>query len=317
MPNKLVTALAVATEENRTTGDISDKQYLLEEYEGYLKKQGLMPSTIEGYVRKIKSLINAGVNISNENSVKEYLASRGDTLDKGTKRNIVHAVQNLFLMLYDLEWKNKPKYKREKKTPLKPDEELLLKIVDRIPGKYRPFCKMTMETGSRPIELWNLKWNDVDLVNQNVSITPAKNGNGRELPITDDMVKMLNIMHRESEYVFRKGKLEHFREGFRRHLIRLAREFGEEKIKNCSLKTWRTWYANDASERLDIWDLKYRMGHVKIETTNQYVQRGKTRNKKYTPLVTKNSEEDKTAIAERYEFITKTAEGWNLWRKPI
>ena len=79
---------------------------------------------------------------------------------------------------------------------------------------------MLYETGIRTVEAWNLKWSDIDFDTKIVSITPAKNGNARDLPITDKLVHMLGLLPRENEYLFRKGKLENFRYGFRRHRVK-------------------------------------------------------------------------------------------------
>ena len=53
-----------------TTGD-NDSSRIIELYEHHLMKEGLRPSTIDGYVRIIQSLLNNSVDLLNPDSVKE------------------------------------------------------------------------------------------------------------------------------------------------------------------------------------------------------------------------------------------------------
>ena len=131
--------------------------------------------------------------------------------------------------------------------------------------RARAFCQMLYETGVRSIEAWNLKWCHIDFDRKMVSVTPAKNGNARDLPLTDKLVHMLGLLPRESMYVFRKGVLKYFQEGFRKHREKLAVELNEPEILKCSFKTFRTFYGTKCSYKFrDPFEVKYRMGHVQM-----------------------------------------------------
>jgi integrase len=53
---------------------------------------------------------------------------------------------------------------------------------------------MLKETGMRSGEACQLKWTDIDLLNNSVRITPEKGSNPRNLPISNKLVSILNVM---------------------------------------------------------------------------------------------------------------------------
>lgn len=58
---------------------------------------------------------------------------------------------------------------------------------------------------------------------------------------------MLGLLPRESEYVFRKGELKYFQEGFRKHRVKLTATLNAPEILKCSFKTFRTFYGTKCS----------------------------------------------------------------------
>ena len=199
--------------ENRTTGEISESKQIQHEYAWWMKKQGYARDTIEGRTSIIRMLLNRQVNLENPESVKEYLASQD--CSEGRKRNIVHAI-SCYYESKELTWKP-PRYYRIPRIPWIPQEILVDQLIAAIPGKYQPFLQILKETGMRPGEAWNLQWNDIDFVTKQVRITPEKGSNPRVLPISNNLISMLNRLQKYNEFVFKKGLFIHFSEGFRRH----------------------------------------------------------------------------------------------------
>jgi len=296
-----------------TTGDNEKHRELIGEYQRYLAKQGLKESTIKGYVNCISSLLNNGVDLSDPESLKSYLVDLHASA--GRKRNIVHAYKQLYRFFFGDSWRDAPRYERIKKPQYLPTENNLIQIISGVPNKYKPFCQFLIETGARSVEAWKIKWSDVDFKIGNVDITPVKNGEFRTLPISDKLKQMLNMLPHNTEYIFKKGLLDHFREGFRRHRVKLAEELGEPEITKCSFKTFRTFYATKISYMLDMNEVQYRLGHSNILTTQKYVQRSHSMKRDYTSRTTRTDEEDEQAIQDGFEFV-KDRKGVSFWRKP-
>jgi len=232
-----------------TTGD-NDSSRTIELYGQHLKKEGLRPSTIDGYMRIIQSLLKNSVNLLNPDSVKEYLASK-DEITEGRKRNIIHAYKHFHVLCFGEEWDNAPKYKRVKKPQYLPKEETLQLIIAGVPNKYKPFCQLLLEAGLSSLEAWLLKWSCINFDTGHVNVTPIKNRNPRTLPLSQRLLHMIKLLPRESEYLFKKGMLDSFREGFRKHRVKLAEELDEPEILKCSFKTFRTYYVTSCSYKFN------------------------------------------------------------------
>ena len=66
----------------------------------------------------------------------------------------------------------------------------------------------------RPGEAWMLKWIDLDFERSAVTVTPEKGSKPRIFKISGKLVAMLKKLLRRNDYVFKSGKLHHFRGGF-------------------------------------------------------------------------------------------------------
>jgi integrase len=64
------------------------------------------------------------------------------------------------------------------------------------------FLQLLKETGVRCGEACNLKWKDVDTVNNNIIVTPEKGSNCRRLKLSGKLVAMLNELPQISDTVF-------------------------------------------------------------------------------------------------------------------
>lgn len=238
-------------------------------------------------------------------------------MTEGRERNIVSAYQHCHKMIFGTKWVDAPKYARVKKPQYLPTEELLLSIISGVPNKYKPFCQMLMETGMRSEEAWKLKWENINFQTGMLSVTPIKNSNSRDLPISQKLINMLGLIPRESEYVFHNGQeLEYFREGFRKHRVKLAAELDEPEILKCSFKTFRTFFITRQSYKFNNpFEVQYRAGHTHMSTTELYIRREGAMKREFVNLVTRTLEEEQDAIDQGYEYV-KDRDGVSLWRKP-
>jgi integrase len=193
---------------------------------------------------------------------------------------------------------------------------LLLQLIAGLPGKYGPFCLMMMETAARSIELWNLKWSHVDFREKAVHVPPAKNSDGRTFGMSQRLITLLKNLPVESEYVFRKGQLKHFREGYLRHRKRLVHRLANPDIYKCSFKTYRdfvgTWVFEETGSKSEVamW-----LGHRRESSTTPYIVRKKLAPKHYHSRVAHSTEEEIELSNLGYEYVKETRNGDSLWRK--
>ncbi len=127
---------------------------------------------------------------------------------------------------------------------------------------------------------------------------------------------MIQLLPKESEYIFKKGTLDSFREGFRKHRVKLAQELNEPNILQCSFKTFRTYFVTNCSYKFnDPFEVQYRAGHTQISTTQLYIRREHSMNREYVSLVTRTIEEAQEAIESGFRYVTDV-EDVKLWQKP-
>jgi integrase len=296
----------------QATGNVR-KNPVIAEIEHYLRLNGQAESTIKGKLKTIQSLLNNNVDLENPLSIKEYLLSI-DVSD-GRKRNIANAY-NDYTKIHNIEWE-KPRYKRKRKPKtFLPSERMLDQIIASVPNKYPPFLQLLKETGIRGIEAWKLKWEYVDFDRRLVHINPAKNGNPRTLPISKKLVTMMNNLIKESDYVFKKGKLESFRGGFRKHRKTLAIKLADNDIIGCTFSVFRDFYASKIyAEFLSKSEVSLRLGHRSETSTEPYIIRQLLEDPKYVAKVAHNTEEEVQLIESGFEYVKETPDGCSLWRK--
>ena len=308
-----VTAAKPKTQK-QAAGDISAKntKELTFAFAWQMKTQGLRPSTIEGRVSILKTLINRRVDIYNPKSVKEYLASVDNS--DGRKENIVQAYTCLLKMLGGT-WEP-PSYKRIPKIPYVPLEKPIDQLIAYCPNKYRPFLQLLKETGMRSGEAWHLEWKDIDIPRKSVRITPEKGGNPRILPISDKLIAMLSLLPRNGVYVFRKGLLKHFAEGFRRHRKKISMRLGEPDMMRITFKTLRHFKGTmEYHKTKDILHVKYVLGHKNIKNTLVYTHLVGFKDDEYIAKIAKSDEEFNQLIEAGFEYVGPTPEGHSGFRK--
>ena len=126
---------------------------------------------------------------------------------------------------------------------------------------------------------------------------------------------MILRLPRNSECVFKKGKLENFRYGFRRHRANLAEELNDEEILKCSFKTFRTFFATKMSRIHSMRQVQYMLGQTQLATTEKYVLRAESMKQDYEGLTTRTEEESLEAIENNYQFVF-IEDGVKYWRRP-
>ncbi len=67
-------------------------------------------------------------------------------------------------------------------------------LIDYCAPHLKPIVTVTLHTGMRLSEILNLKWEQVDLKHGFILLDTTKNGERREIPIDNTLIKMFNVM---------------------------------------------------------------------------------------------------------------------------
>ena len=145
-------------------------------------------------------------------SLRDDLLSLGRSGD--TINHYFNTLSKLFQMVND-EWdlpipnpikgiKRMPQSKGRTKRVNDAIEQLLLNACDTLSYPLlRSIIQFAIQTGMRRGELMGLRWADVDLPNRKAYLHDTKNGDSRQVPLTNAAVKILSVLTRdESEMVF-------------------------------------------------------------------------------------------------------------------
>jgi len=282
------------------------------EYLWYLKKQGYAESTVDTYVRILKTLYLRGANIYDPESVKKVIALQD--WSKGRKWNVVKAY-TLFLKMHGLTW-DKPRYKPVEKLPFIPTEREIDEIIAGCSQQLATFLQVAKETGARRGEIFSLKWTDVDLVNRTIRITPEKGGEPRIFRISEKLAVMLSRLPKTSNRVWKHKSAKNLERQFRRERKRLAHKIGNLRILQIHFHTLRHWKATiEYARTKDILYVQKLLGHRSLKTTLRYTQLvNLPHREEYICKAAKTVKEAKELIEAGFEYVTEM-NGVKLFKK--
>jgi integrase len=144
--------------------------------------------------------------------------------------------------------------------------ERLLAVADDV---LRPLLLAALHTGLRRSELFRLTWQNVDFKRGVLRMLHTKNGERRELPLTDTLRDTLQQLPRRlnSDYVF-PGKTGHGLVDIRKRFHRALREAGIEAFVFHDLR--HTFASHLVMAGVDLMTVKEFLGHKDIKMTLRY-----------------------------------------------
>jgi len=250
------------------TKQSADVKGKLVEYLWHLKKNGLCEATVKGYISKLNTLINYGVDILDPEAVKLFLA--GLTKWGGSSKQLAVTAYDGFVEMLEIEWEP-PKYKRVEKLPFIPTEEEIDSLISAAGKKTATLLQLLKETGMRIGEAVQTKWIDVDLQRRVITVTPEKGSRPRILPMSEKLIAMLQHLPRKSELVF-PASYKGITLNFYRQRKNIAEKLGNPRIRKISLHTFRHWKGTmEYHKTKDIIHVQQRLGHRNIQSTMIYI----------------------------------------------
>jgi integrase len=238
----------------------------------WMRAQGYKESTVCSSVATLKGLAKR-VDLFNCESVKQYLAIAH--LTEGRKEKITDDLVRFYKhenIPFD-----KPHYKRIDILPFIPHEKEIDELIAKMGPKTAAFLQVIKETAGRPGEVWQLKWNDIDVVNKSLTLIPLKGSNPRQFRISDRLIAMLTSLARNSDWVFHSenvdliSTIDNFRTSFEKQRRKAALRLQNSRINQITFKTLRHWKATTEYHKTkDILYVMQMLGHKNIKNTLIY-----------------------------------------------
>jgi len=283
------------------------------EFAWWLKKQGYTDGTVKQRVNALKTLAKNCANLMDPESIKHLLAKRDDW-GNNYKHNLVSSYQK-FIEMTGLTW-NPPHYKPVEKLPFIPLEEEIDALISGCGGKVAATLQLLKETGMRIGEAWKLKWTDIDAKNNTIKCEPEKGSKPRMFKVSSRLIKMLNQLPKQNEWVFGGTSLASHRTNFTRQRKRIAQKLQNPRLEKITFHTLRHWKATiEYHKTKDILHVKQLLGHRSINSTLIYTHLVNFQEpEEFTCRAAKTVEEAKDLIEAGFEYVTEM-EGIKLFRK--
>jgi integrase/recombinase XerD len=207
-----------------------------------------------------------------------------------------------------------PIYRRVRKLPFILTEAELDQLIAGCSRRMATFLQMLKETGMRCGEACQLKWTDIDLVNNSVRITPEKGGNPRNLRISNKLVSMLNEMPKNNIKAFTHNTDRWIR-NFARQRKRIAAKLKNPRLTQITFHTFRHWKATmEYHKTKDILHVKEILGHKSINNTLLYTQLVSFKEDEFTAKVAHSEKEACQLIESGFDFVCNFGDN-KLFRK--
>ncbi len=137
-------------------------------------------------------------------------------------------------------------------------------LIDYCAPHLKPIVTVALHTGMRLSEILNLKWEQADLKHGFILLDTTKNGERREIPIDNTLIKMFNVMPHsiESIFVFTDRNGDPYRS--------IKRSFSTA-LKKAGIHDLRHTFASHlVMNGVDITSVKELLGHKSLSITMRY-----------------------------------------------
>ena len=274
-----------------------------------MKRDGYKDTTIRGTVHELKVMMNRGVNLDSPEEVLDFIASR----ESMSYRQSLYACYLRYAKYNDIPINHKPVWRKEE-TPIRlPTEEQINFLCERIGGKIGLALRILRETGMRPKELAQLRFEDIDFNRNTIRVKTAKYGRAREIRVSEKLMLELRLHPWEGKLY---PSVDTLRRAYVKARMRLIKRTGRHDLKTISLYSFRHWFATKTYRKTkDVIYTRYILGHKSLNQVLRYVHLTMSEKTEYICKTAKTVEEAKTLIEAGFEYVTEI-DGVKLFRKP-
>ena len=220
-----------------------------------------------------------------------------------------------FASLNQIPWKP-PKYKPKRQLPFIPLENEIDSLIARAGKKLATSLQLVKETGMRIGEACKLKWINVDLERNTITVNdPEKGSNPRMFKVSCKLSAMLNNLPRKNDYVFGKQKPRSIAVHLRIVRMRLAKKLQNPRLNHIHFHTLRHWKATvEYHKTRDLLHVMQMLGHRDIKNILIYTHLIEFEGDEFHSAVAKTTEEAKELIETGFEYVC-THQDLLLFRK--
>jgi len=299
------------------SGEVKSKLF---EFAWWMKKQGYKQSTINKYPDVLKIMAGRQVNIFDPESVKEGIAKQ-ETWSTNSKHLVVN-IYTTFLKFLGEKW-DPPKYKQVNKLPFIPTEAEIDQLIAACSRRLGTFLQLLKETGMRPGEAWSLNWFNIDTERRTVTVNdPEKGSNPRILNISSHLAARLELLPKNTEYIFRNTLTQQIRNwtiNFSERRKTISRKLNNPRLLKITFKTLRHFKGTTLYHKTrDILYVKETLGHKDINNTLIYIHLEaaifKTVNDTFTVRTATTLKEAEQLLEVGFEYVTEL-DNVKLFRK--
>ncbi|MDP6527748.1 MAG: site-specific integrase [Candidatus Pacebacteria bacterium] len=172
----------------------------------------------------------------------------------------------------------------------------------------KPIVVVALNTGMRRSEIFNLKWEQVDLRHGFILLDVTKNGERREIPINTTLEYLFKEMPHsaESEYVFagKTGKpLTDIKKGFHTALRKAGiSDFRFHDLRHCVA-------SHLVMNGIDLTSVKEILGHKSLAMTMRYAHLAPGHKRKAVHVLDRLMEENKNDVLKKWYVSGTVPEG--------
>jgi len=234
-------------------------------------------------------------------------------------KNRYYYTYKKFCEANEIQWK-KPKkfYDNAKEIQVPPRTKIDQIIADS--GKTLALkLQVSVKTGLRPIEIFELKTKDIDLNQRYIYPTTAKHGAPRKIKIDEQLTQLLqNYITKENkqpnDQLFNGDEIRYGKE-YREVRNRLAKKLNDPSIHRIRLYDFRHYFATTTYYKTDLKETQYLLGHKHSNTTDRYTHLLDNQDEQqYITRVTNNVKGARQLIENGFQLVD-TMDGLKIYRK--
>lgn len=238
------------------------------DFQWHLKKLGRKQGVIEEYGRKLVQMQKEGADLSDPESVKDYIANK-DIADSSKWKYI--EICKTFYHYLRIYWEP-PDYVPVREIPFIPTEQELDELIAACGKTLAALMQIMKETAFRPGEAATIRWIDIDFERATIKTRPEKGSLPRIQPISQKLIEMLKNLPKKDERVF-PTPFNSIESNFCKQRKAKARKLGNPRFLQITLYTFRHWKATMLyHETKELVYVQEFLGHKSILNTRLYVQ---------------------------------------------
>lgn len=243
-------------------------------------KSSVKPSTAKYYKDILDPFVKslpAGIRIQKVRSetIDRYLNAKidDDKIQPGMVWHIIKALKTFFnfavrerCITENPVKRNKPRLPKRVPECWTTDE--IKRVIEHTRGTPAgTMISLNLYMGLRPSELLRLKWTDIDLNREILTVQEAKDGEFRKINIHPRALDILKSMPRSGEFLF-QGMTVRLME---KHARKIRKAVGMSRVKKFWYSLRHTFATRYYEKTRDLRGLQEILGHSKIEMTTVYV----------------------------------------------